>query len=72
MKIPPNYGRRYTESFHQVYVDLADKYSITLLPFFLEGVGGQALLMQSDGLHPNAQAQPVILQTLWPVLARLL
>lgn len=72
MRIPPNYGRRYTESFQKVYFDLADKYTISLVPFLLDGVGGQASLMQSDGLHPNAQAQPVILQTLWPKLELLL
>jgi len=72
MKIPPNYGRRYTQSFYQIYLDLAAKYTIPLVPFLLEGVGGQAELMQSDGIHPTAQAQPVIVETVWQQLSQLL
>ena len=72
MKIPPNYGRRYTQSFHQVYLDLADNYSISLVPFILEGVGGKEVLMQSDGIHPTAQAQPLIVETVWQKLSPML
>jgi acyl-CoA thioesterase I len=72
MKIPPNYGRRYTQLFHQVYQDLADKYSTPLVPFLLEGVGGQVALMQSDGIHPTAEAQPRIVETVWQKLSQML
>ena len=72
MKIPPNYGRRYTQSFHQIYLNLADKYSISLVPFMLEGIGGQASLMQADGIHPTAKAQPLIVETVWKSLSLML
>jgi len=72
MKIPPNYGKRYTQSFHQVYLELAAKYSISVIPFLLEGVGGQASLMQSDGMHPTAQAQPIIVETVWEQIVLML
>jgi len=72
MKIPPNYGRRYTQSFHQVYLDLANKHSLSLVPFILEGVGGKAALMQADGIHPTAKAQPLIVETVWKQLSLML
>lgn len=72
MKIPPNYGKRYTQMFHQVYLELAAKYSVSIVPFLLEGVGGQAALMQSDGIHPTAQAQPRMLKTVWDKLVLML
>lgn len=72
MKIPPNYGKRYTQSFHRVYLELAVKYSISVIPFLLEGVGGQASLMQSDGMHPTAQAQPIIVETVWEQIVLML
>lgn len=72
MKIPPNYGMRYTQAFHQVYLDLADKYAVSVVPFLLEGVGGQVSLMQSDGIHPSAQAQPLIVEVVWKQLVRML
>jgi acyl-CoA thioesterase-1 len=53
MKIPPNYGKRYTQSFEQVYTDLAADHSLALIAFFLEGIAGQPHLIQKDGLHPK-------------------
>lgn len=55
MTLPPNYGPAYIPKFEAVYRDLAAKYRLTLIPFLLEGVGGNAALMQRDGLHPNAE-----------------
>ena len=52
--------------------DVADVADVPLVPFFLEGVGGQSQLMQADGIHPNAQAQPQLLENAWPVLKPLL
>lgn len=58
--IPPNYGRRYTESFSAIYPALAKQFSIPLLPFFMEQVVIKPQWMQDDGLHPNQDAQPFI------------
>ena len=60
MQIPSNYGRRYSESFHQVYLDLAADNSLPLVPFFLESVHADANLMQADTVHPNERAQPIL------------
>jgi acyl-CoA thioesterase-1 len=72
MKLPPNYGVRYTTAFAQVFSDLAQAKQVTLVPFFLEGVGGVPGMMQADGIHPNVTAQPVLLENAWPVLRPLL
>ena len=72
MQLPPNYGARYTQSFAKVYSDLAASAEVPLVPFFLEGVGGQPALMQADGIHPNAQAQPLLLENVWPALQPML
>ena len=69
MRLPPNYGERFTEKFRRIYVDLASEHGVALIPFFLEDVGGVSELTQADGLHPNAAAQPVILETAWPYIA---
>ncbi len=70
--LPPNYGKRYTEMFHNIYIDLAKQYDLALLPFLLEGVGTDKSLMQDDGLHPSANAQPLIANTVWKKLTPLL
>lgn len=69
MHIPPNYGPRYTDGFHRIYHTLAEEYSISLVPFLLHNVATDSELMQTDGIHPTAEAQPTILETVWPVLA---
>lgn len=66
--IPPNYGQAYRDAFTGVYVTLAEEYEVALLPFLLEGVALDASLMQADGIHPTASAQPVILDNVWPRL----
>ena len=65
MKIPPNYGRKYTERFEQVFQQVAQENKVPLLPFLLEGVGGNDQLMQADRLHPNESAQPIIAELVW-------
>ncbi|WP_089711822.1 arylesterase [Halomonas daqiaonensis] len=70
--IPPNYGRAYRDAFTGVYTRLADEYDLPLVPFLLEGVALEDELMQSDGIHPTAAAQPQILENVWPELAPLL
>jgi acyl-CoA thioesterase-1 len=68
MRIPPNYGPRYTQKFQSLYEKLATRYQISLIPFLLDGVADNKQLMQRDGIHPRAEAQPQILDNVWPVL----
>ncbi|TDR50375.1 acyl-CoA thioesterase-1 [Halomonas ventosae] len=70
--IPPNYGRAYRNAFTAVYTRLAEEYELPLVPFLLEGVALEEELMQDDGIHPTAAAQPLILENVWPRLAPLL
>ncbi|WP_192980852.1 arylesterase [Pseudomonas sp. EggHat1] len=72
MRLPPNYGARYTTSFAQVFADLAEQKKVPLVPFFLEGVGGVPGMMQADGIHPTESAQAVLLDNVWPTLKPLL
>ena len=68
MKIPPNYGPRYTQGFEQIFSDLAREYRLPLVPFLLDKVALTAGMMQDDGLHPTARGQPVMLDNVWPTL----
>lgn len=70
--IPPNYGQAYRDAFTGVYYSLAEEYDVPLLPFLLEGVALNEQLMQEDGIHPTAEAQPMILDNVWPELEPLL
>ena len=72
MRIPPNYGPAYTKGFHQLYAELAGEHQLPLVPFFLDGIALDDSLMQEDGLHPNAAAQPRLLEQVWPQLRSLL
>jgi len=72
MKLPPNYGKKYTERFHNVFLDLAAQRAVPLVPFFLEGVAQDPRLMQTDGIHPNELGQERMLDNVWPVLEDLL
>jgi acyl-CoA thioesterase-1 len=72
MRLPVNYGPAYTEQFHAVYVDLARREKIPLVPFLLDGVALRPDLLQDDGLHPRAQAQAALLDNVWPHLQPLL
>jgi acyl-CoA thioesterase-1 len=72
MKIPPNYGKRYVEMFYNVYPQLAKELDIPLVPFLLEDVALNKDLMQADGLHPNAKAQPILAGKIEPYLFPLL
>lgn len=70
--IPPNYGPAYTQAFHNIYHELAKEYGVGLVPFILDGVALDPALMQEDGIHPTAAAQPVIIDNVWPALEPLL
>ena len=72
MRIPPNYGPRYTEGFHALYGELAEETGSALVPFLLEGIATDPALMQTDGVHPTGEAQPLILANVLPVLAPLI
>jgi len=70
--LPPNYGPDYTGKFHAIYRDLAHNYNLAFVPFLLEGVALTPGLMQPDGIHPRAAAQPRLLDNVWPYLEPLL
>lgn len=72
IKIPPNYGLRYTRDFHDTYTLAAKRFDVPLLPFLLDGVATDPGLMLDDGLHPNASAQPKILANVWKYLQPML
>ena len=72
MRLPPNYGQRYTQAFAQVFSDVATDKQVPLVPFLLEGVGGVPGMMQADGIHPAAAAQAKMLENVWPSLEPLL
>lgn len=72
MRIPPNYGSAYVNKFNGVYAEIAQRRKLPLVPFLLEGFGGKAEMFQADGIHPAANAQPVMLETVWKTLAPLL
>ncbi|MDP7154296.1 MAG: arylesterase [Gammaproteobacteria bacterium] len=68
MMIPPNYGEEYATEFAAMYPSLANQHSVPLIPFFLEGIALDPGLLQADGIHPNKQAQPILLDNVWEVL----
>ncbi len=72
MKLPPNYGAEYTDRFEAMYRELATSHALPLLPFLLEGVGGESALNQSDGIHPTAEGYRIVaenvLKSLLPIL----
>ena len=70
MEIPPNYGPRYTASFREIFVSVAQETGSFLVPFLLQGVATNRELMQADGIHPTAEAQSLLLENLWPVLSK--
>lgn len=72
MKIPPNYGSAYSSAFENNYKVVSQQYKIKLLPFFLEGVAGQKALIQNDQIHPNAKAQPIMLNLAYPYIKAVL
>jgi acyl-CoA thioesterase-1 len=72
MQIPPNYGARYARQFQNLYVVLAEKNGVALIPFLLAGIADNKALMQNDGIHPTAEAQPLIVQNVMPTLKKIL
>ena len=75
MQVPPNYGASYTEQFAQMFQSIASQNKLPLLPFLLAGFGDSPDAMQwfqADRIHPNAQAQPRMLENVWPKLKPML
>ncbi len=72
VQLPPNYGPRYTQRFQSVYHELASEQDLALLPSIVDGIGTEQNLMQQDGIHPNAVAQPLIADRVWKKLVPLL
>ena len=65
VRLPPNYGQVYNQKFAALYRRLADEYEIPLVPMILEQVAENRALMQQDGIHPKAEAQPRVMQNVW-------
>lgn len=72
MQIPTNYGQRYTKQFKETYLTLAEKNNVLLVPFLLEGVATREELFQSDKIHPTAEAQPMLVKNVKPLLEKML
>lgn len=72
MRLPPNFGPAYTGEFSRSFAGLAQSHRTSFVPFLLEGFSDQAEMFQSDGLHPVASAQPLILETIWSELRKML
>ncbi len=72
VRMPPNYGPVYTTRFQAVYKDVAAAQGVPLAPELLDGVATRPDLMQADGLHPLAKAEPKLLGNVWPALVPLL
>lgn len=71
IRIPPNYGPRYTKLFTDLYPKIAKEQQIPLWPFFMETIALKQQWMQADGLHPNLEAQPVIADLMLPLITGL-
>lgn len=72
MYVPPNYGPAYTQKFHSLYAQLAQDMRIPLVPFLLAGIENKPDMFQADQIHPTQQAQPALLDNVWPTLKPLL
>jgi len=72
MRIPSNYGKRYTDMFYNNFPDLAKEMNIPFVPFILEDVALAQGMMQADRLHPNEKAQPIIADKVWMYLKPIL
>jgi acyl-CoA thioesterase-1 len=72
IRIPSNYGPRYTQAFESVYRDLSEQLGILWIEFFMDGIALNEELMQDDGIHPNAEAQLILLDNAWPIIRQAL
>jgi len=72
MRIPPNYGPKYTQAFYDAFAEVARETKSGYVPFLLERVADQRTYFQPDQIHPTAEAQPLLLDTVWKGLEPLL
>lgn len=72
MRLPPNYGTSYTQQFSNIYQQIAKRYELKLVPFLLENFGENPEYFQADGVHPNKNAQEIILKNVWKVLKEMI
>lgn len=72
IRIPPSYGQRYIEMFDNVFREVAEENNVPWIEFFMEGIALDEALMQEDGIHPNATAQPMLLENAWPIIEQAL
>ena len=68
IRIPTNYGARYTQAFEAVYADVASELGINWIEFFMDGVALNDELLQEDRIHPNLEAQSILLDNAWPII----
>ena len=68
IRIPSNYGPRYTQAFENVFRETAETLDVLWIEFFMDGIALDEELMQADGIHPNAKAQPILLDNAWPII----
>ena len=69
IRIPLNYGPRYTAAFENTFRDVAAQHEVPWIEFFMEGIALNEELMQEDGIHPNIEAQPLLLENAWPIIS---
>ena len=72
MQVPPNMGQRYTSQFNSIFTDITEKNKVRLIPFLLEGVGGEPDLNIPDGIHPNEEGHKIVTRNVWSVLKEVL
>ena len=72
MRLPPNYGATYTQNFSSIYQKIANRHKLRLVPFLLEGFGDKPEYFQADKMHPNKNAQEIILNNVWKVLHKMI
>ncbi len=72
MRVPPSMGSTYSSAFHDIFTQLAHSNDISLIPFLLDGVGGDPSLNQPDGIHPNYTGEKIVTETVWKALRPLL
>jgi acyl-CoA thioesterase-1 len=72
IRIPSNYGPRYTQAFENAFRETAETLDVPWIEFFMDGIALNKELMQADGIHPNAKAQPILLDNAWPIITEAL
>lgn len=72
IRIPTNYGARYTAAFDGVYQQVAEEEDVPMIEFFMEGIALNDELLQDDRIHPNDAAQPLLLDNAWPIISQAL